>query len=737
MTVGITELPPEGMQLGGVALAGDADRGTKTTEGLSLLFTTAGITVQGPQPQIERLLVWSGLDTATCREKIALTDGRSAAVMELTSGGQSIRFLLPTETVTPGQAAYLDQALPAWLARYKGSSGPSATPPPAPPASQTTSTGGAPGAPAAAAAAGAAAGAVGAAANGSGTGPGGVTPPAPHATTPPPPPPTGHAAGSATGPDAGSTSSPAPSFASTPAEAPPPPPPGGMAATQSAGPPPPPTVAPPGSGLGAPAAAAAAAGVAAGWEGLADPAAHGAEAAAWQGPPLGQVPAGDVLPPQKKTRSWRRGRQDAEAPPPPGASGQLQPPSGPPPNPVILTPGTLPPPAGYPSPSGLQDPLVWKPPIDPVTGEAVWDTTTPAADFAAPTETAPKRSRGWKRGAKAGAAAGVAAGAAGATALDGGLGFAAPTTAPGAPGVAGAPGDTGAGTSGPGDPFATAGQPPAPGDGTVPPASGGHSAKGGRNNRTAILLLVLLLVVVAAGGAYYFVKNRNNNTTTTTVAPAVPSGGAAAYALAQSINLRLTDLPTGWTHDTAPGAAARPPAPSAAALASANQALATCLDQPTAVVSGLFGLSAPGQLALATSPVFQSASVPGIQMYSATRTMSTATEAQALAAPFVAPNFATCYGTYQTTLASAAVPGATAAVQVVTLTAPSTVHSFGYVTTFTLPGQGTEVVGQAFIIGGRTETRLQPSTTGAAIPSSDFNPPYNAIVGRVAQAAAR
>ena len=46
MTVGITELPPEGMQLGGVALAGDAERGTKTTDGLSLLFTTAGITVQ-------------------------------------------------------------------------------------------------------------------------------------------------------------------------------------------------------------------------------------------------------------------------------------------------------------------------------------------------------------------------------------------------------------------------------------------------------------------------------------------------------------------------------------------------------------------------------------------------------------------------------------------------------------------------------------------------------------------
>src|SRR5271154_745021 len=169
MTVGITELPPEGMQLGGVALAGDADRGTKTTEGLSLLFTTAGITVQGPQPQIERLLVWSGLDSASCREKIVLPDGRNAAVMELTSGGQSIRFLLPLDTVTPGQAAYLDQALPAWLSRYRGAPT-AASPPPTPTAAAaaagagattmgTAATGGANPAGGAAAAGGAAPGA--------------------------------------------------------------------------------------------------------------------------------------------------------------------------------------------------------------------------------------------------------------------------------------------------------------------------------------------------------------------------------------------------------------------------------------------------------------------------------------------------------------------------------------------------------------------------------------------------
>ncbi len=411
MTVGITELPPEGMQLGGVALAGDADRGTKTTEGLSLLFTTAGITVQGPQPQIERLLVWSGLDTATCREKISLNDGRSAAVMELTSGGQSIRFLLPTETVTPGQAAYLDQALPAWLARYKGAPG-SVTPAASPSQPATTGSTVAP-----AAAAGAVAGAgVAAATNGTGNAPGGGTPET-YATAPPPPPAAARATAPATagaenaGPaSAGAAGAGAAPYAVTPSGSEPSPAVSSPASAPPPPPPPPPTAGPPGPAV----AAAAATGAAGGWEGLTNPAPPVAPGGTWQDPPLGQVPAGDVLPPPKKTRSWRKGRQDAETTPlAPGSYGQPLPPTGPPPNPVVISPGVLPPPpTEYGSPAGSQDPTVWRPPVDPVTGEAVWDTTNQSPEFIAPTEAAPKRSR-WRRGAKAGAAAGAAGVAAG------------------------------------------------------------------------------------------------------------------------------------------------------------------------------------------------------------------------------------------------------------------------------------------------------------------------------------
>jgi hypothetical protein len=135
------------------------------------------------------------------------------------------------------------------------------------------------------------------------------------------------------------------------------------------------------------------------------------------------------------------------------------------------------------------------------------------------------------------------------------------------------------------------------------------------------------------------------------------------------------------------------------------------------------------------SPTYASGADPNIQMYSATTIMSTASQVQALVAPFNNPNFAACYAQYQTAVVTAAtVPGASAQVQSVTLTAPAGVRSFGYVTTFTIPNQGTQVVGQAFMLGGRIETVLQPSTNGPPVPSEAFNPAYTGVVGRIAHA---
>jgi hypothetical protein len=697
MTVGITELPPEGMQLGGVALAGDAERGTKTTEGLSLLFTTAGITVQGPQPQIERLLVWSGLDSANCREKVALPDGRNAAVMELTSGGQAIRFLLPLDTVTPGQAAYLDQALPAWLARYKGGTA-SATPPPPPAPSATGANTHEPGAPAATADPVASPPAT----NGSTRGPAAATPPPPSATVspgtgsfdapPPPPPPAPErqdAPADAPGAPVGASfitgtlpAPPAPAPTPTPPPPPPPPPAATMAAT------------------------AAAAGTAA-WTGAPSPATTGRD-----GSPADQAPGGDTLAAGKKSRGWRKSKGGPPRSAPAAAAGAApawppsDPPSDPPVNPVPLTKVTLPPPPaeGLGAP-GTPGAVVWQPPIDPTTGEALWDQVE------APTDSPPKRAKGWRRGAKAGAVG--AAGAAGAVGV-------ATTTGPEL------------GTS------PAEGRPPDTPDGGVAPSATGDT-QAPRGNRPLITVLVIVLVVVLGGTAYFAVK-RNNNSPTTTATSAVtrPSPAVAAAALAASVNLRIGDLPTGWGRAPAIGQIPTPPVAPVPAQAQANQALAGCLGVSYQTTAGLFdNATLPGQTGAARSPTFQSGSNPNVLMYSQSTVLGSAAQVQTLGVPFANPNFATCFGQYQSSLAAAAVPGATASVQSVALTAPAGVSAYGYLTTLTIPNQAGIVIGQAFLLGGRIETLLEPSTNGPSVPSSDFTSAFDAVTARMAAAVNR
>jgi len=669
MTVGITELPPEGMQLGGVALAGDAERGTKTTEGLSLLFTTAGITVQGPQPQIERLLVWSGLDSASCREKVVLPDGRNAAVMELTSGGQSIRFLFPTESVTPGQAAYLDQALPHWLARYKGAAPAPApangsangTVPPPPPVAADQPSHAAPAATAATAGAVAAAVAGAAVTGAPPAAPGSPYPPSPAAAAPPPSPP------------------PPPAYAAAPTLTPPPPPP------------------PAGTG----------------WVASPDPLAEGS---AWSGPPTGQVADAALAPPTQKASRWRKNKTPEAASAPVSYQAPVDtppPPFAPPSDPVRLDQTTLPPPP----PDALAYPTaaasVWSPPVDPVTGQALWDGQPGTAGAASPELATPAKGRAKRKADKAAKAAAVASvaavGAVGTEAALAGVPAAIPVTTPFDPAVATPP------PGEPGEAFGVAAPDEQP---------------RGRNNRMLALMLVALVVVVAAIG-YFVVKRHDNSTSTATTAGVVPVT-TSGTALAASINLRQSDLLTGWTPTTAAGQPVRPPVAPAAAQTQATRTLAQCLGSNYSTISGLFGGAALlGQTGTATSPSFQSPTDPTIHMHSVTRVMASDADAQALATPFTNASFVACYTAYQSSVVSAAVPGATATVQSVPLTAPTGVQSFGYLTTLTIPNQGTEVVGQAFMVGGRVESTLEPTTGGAPVPTDAFTPAYTAISGRV------
>jgi hypothetical protein len=523
MAVGAMDLPPEGMLLGGVSLAGDPTRGIETTEGLSLLFTTTGITVKGDNPATERHFAWSGLDAASCHGEVQRGGGRTATPLELTSAGQTIQFLLPSETVSPGQAAYLDQALPAWLERYRGTEAP----------------------PVAAASAGS-------------------TTPAESPSTPTPPAP---------------------------------PTPTAKAPTPTS---PPATPAPSAPAPSAPA------------------------------PPAAPAPA---TPPLARSE-------------PSEAADEVM---GTPPTPT-------------------------EPHIDPTTGTLRRGDPLSSPGDQPGSEGDSRSERNERKTARAAAkAAGVSAG------------------------------DEGA-------------------EGKTVAA----------NRRTLIILIVILVLIVIAAVVYEVTKN-TNSTTSTTTAPPTSASLTIDKALASSVNLRLSDLPSGWTK--ALGSAPSLSVTSSIGKATqkpATTAFATCLGASAATIGQVFG-NAPStdETVASTSPVFQETADNTIEMQSAVNIVTSLANAKSDAAVFTKSGFLSCFVQFQAASASALVPGTTAKVQQVQIAAPKGGVAYGYITTFTVPTQGTRVVGDAYVFGGRIEATLQPSTHGPDVPSDPFNSAYGAMVGRI------
>jgi hypothetical protein len=371
----------------------------------------------------------------------------------------------------------------------------------------------------------------------------------------------------------------------------------------------------------------------------------------------------------------------------------------------------------------------------PAAGPVFAAAPPTAATVEAPSETkAPWYKLAPKKSKAAPSPAAAAAGAAYASPTD-----AAPMTVQPPPPVMGSP--------------TTAPPAPQPGSGPVVPGQNPYSGYSGTDDPSVVVLagsgargrrskiaLVILLVLVVGGGAWYFVSKRSNTTTPpAAVAPVTPAGSPTAVdsALAASINLHLADLPAGWTVAPPAQAVVRPPVAPAATQAAASNTMAACLNTSYSVVSGLFNSgSVPGQTSLVASATYQSAAGSAFEMGSRTMTMSSPGQVQAIEPLFTNPKFDACYQQYLTTMVAGAVPGATVAIQSVSLTSPTGVQSFGVISTYTIPRTGTEVVGDAFMLGGRVISVLQPTTNGPAIESSVFTPAYDAVAARVAKAPA-
>ena len=271
-----------------------------------------------------------------------------------------------------------------------------------------------------------------------------------------------------------------------------------------------------------------------------------------------------------------------------------------------------------------------------------------------------------------------------------------------------------------------------PGAGFNPPAPGVEPKP--KSNQTVVAVLVVVLLVVIGGVAYFAVKRNSNSTPTTVATNPVAPRATADVALAASVNLHLTDLPNGWSRSPST-VKSLVPVPPAAALVQADRGLSSCLSQPYGLVAGLFGnATVPGSSAAASSPTFQSGTDSGVQMASTTTVMTTVAGAQVLADPFANSELPLVLRGLPDG------PGLGHRARVVGHGAgrhpsvPAGVKTFGYLTTFTGPAGQTAVEGEAFMFGGRMETRLVPTTNGPAVPQSAFASAYDAVSDRLSQA---
>ena len=264
-------------------------------------------------------------------------------------------------------------------------------------------------------------------------------------------------------------------------------------------------------------------------------------------------------------------------------------------------------------------------------------------------------------------------------------------------------------------------RPPAP-DGEARPRHDGVPATRSEPGAARPSLLVVVLVVVLGGIGYFLV--RKNSTSTPTTAPARRSRRRRPPTRcwpARSTCASPTCPPAGARARAGPGRRA-PAAP--AEPRPGGERLASCLEPADAVVvRPVRPGPLPGPTSLVQSPMFQSAAGSGIQMASRTTVLTTAGNRCRPQGAFTNPKFDTCYQQFQQSLAAAAAPGSTAAVQPVTLSAPAGRHDLRLREHLHRAGSGTQVVGDAFLLGGRVDTLLQPTTDGPAVPSTSSPPP--------------
>jgi hypothetical protein len=244
--------------------------------------------------------------------------------------------------------------------------------------------------------------------------------------------------------------------------------------------------------------------------------------------------------------------------------------------------------------------------------------------------------------------------------------------------------------------------------------------------------------VIGAAGGWYYKRHHSSSP------PATPSAAQtqADGVLAEHIGVQATDV-AGWTKTPgSPGIAFAPvttgsPAATSAATR-AETALAQCLHLPTLDVNRAFGGPSVTRLAQSATPTYVDPGAPTTTVSSVVDVMRGPKSEHADFQIFSKPSlFASCYGSYATTMLPDTVSGTSSpftsvTVAPVTVPAPasSRVHAVAFQITRT--GSGTTAVLTAVAIyGGRIQATLAMTSASAFSPTVE-NTLLTALEGRVA-----
>jgi|GEM_PF-4924577 len=92
----------------GVVLTGTAVDGATWVEDIDLVFDEAGIDMLGPEPKRVQHLNWASVRSVSVGRTWSFPDGRPGTMLDVTLGGDVLRFLVPTQQLGIGHGVRLE-----------------------------------------------------------------------------------------------------------------------------------------------------------------------------------------------------------------------------------------------------------------------------------------------------------------------------------------------------------------------------------------------------------------------------------------------------------------------------------------------------------------------------------------------------------------------------------------------------------------------------------------------------